>query len=173
MNVHTYIGEIRMFGGDFAPPGWALCDGRLLTISDNESLFVRIGTYFGGDGFETFGLPDMRGRVPVHPGNEAEALSIGFGQPMGAEQVTLRAANLPAHSHDMMASNASATVATPKDNFLAKPGVKSYVMSDKDNPGVTMNAKSIGATGDPACIAPTIQASLSVNFIIALDGQPY
>lgn len=170
MNVHTYIGEIRMFSGDFAPPGWALCDGRLLSIADNESLFVRIGTYFGGDGAETFGLPDMRGRVPVHPGNEAGALSIGFAQPSGFEQVTLQAANLPAHNHTMKASIGSATAQTPSGNFPAMGTAKSYIAAGAP---AKMNAKSIGITGDSACVAPTIQASLSVNFIIALDGQPY
>src|SRR6185295_19254182 len=97
--AQPYVGEIRMFAGNFAPAGWMLCDGQLMPISENEVLFTLIGTTYGGDGQSTFALPDLRGRLPIHQGD-------GFvtGESGGAEEVTLTVQQLPAHSHPILAS---------------------------------------------------------------------
>ena len=99
--AQPYVGEIRMFAGNFAPAGWMFCEGQLLPISENETLFQLIGTTYGGDGQSTFALPDLRGRLPIHPGN-------GFTMPTagGAEAITLTINQIPAHSHPLLASTA-------------------------------------------------------------------
>src|SRR6185295_12067461 len=95
-----YIGEIRMFGGSFAPAGWAFCDGATIPISENDTLFTLIGTTYGGDGQETFGIPDLQGRTPVHQGS-----GFTIGEKGGVESVTLSTTQIPAHSHPLLASN--------------------------------------------------------------------
>ena len=102
--AQPYVGELRLFAGNFAPAGWMFCDGQLLPISENEALFQLIGTTYGGDGQSTFALPDLRGRIPIHQGN-------GFivGESGGTEQVTLTASQLPTHTHSLRASSAAAS----------------------------------------------------------------
>src|SRR5215207_1244432 len=106
--AQPYVGEIRMFAGNFAPAGWMFCAGQLLPISENETLFQLIGTSYGGDGQETFALPDLRGRLPIHQGNGFILAETG-----GVEQVTLTTQQIPAHAHPLLASNASANSAIP------------------------------------------------------------
>ena len=109
-----YVGEIRMFGGNFAPDGWMNCEGQLLPIAENETLFQLIGTMYGGDGQTTFGLPDLRGRVPLHAGAGTGLTPRTLAQLGGAETVTLSTAQMPAHNHAVLASsNAASTNATP------------------------------------------------------------
>src|SRR5512143_3908889 len=96
---NPFIGEIRMFGGNFAPAGWAFCDGSLLPISENDALFTLIGTTYGGDGQTTFALPDLRGRLPVHMGTGAGLSSFVIGEAGGVETVTLTTSQMPGHSH--------------------------------------------------------------------------
>ncbi|MFC6663460.1 phage tail protein [Deinococcus multiflagellatus] len=103
-----YLGEIRMFGGNFAPLGWALCQGQLLPISENDALFTLIGTIYGGDGQSTFALPDLRGRLPVHMGTMPGGTPMALGQLTGTETVTLTAAQMPAHAHPLQASTLTA-----------------------------------------------------------------
>src|SRR4026209_2501627 len=98
-----YVGEIRMFGGNFPPSGWAFCNGALLPISENETLFVLIGTTYGGDGQETFALPDLRGRIPIHQGNGFILAETG-----GVESVTLTINQIPAHTHPLIATTSVA-----------------------------------------------------------------
>ncbi len=177
MNVHTYLGEIRMWSGDKAPgPDWAICDGRLLNINDYHYLYSVIGNIYGGDGEHTFALPDLRGRIPVNinPGKDPNTVQIGIGQQIGAESFTLSAANIPTHKHTMMASNAKGTMKTVGDTFLANTGdLQAYAISTKDpDPNrLQMGAKAVSSTGGPTQIS-IVQPSLSINFIIALDGQP-
>src|ERR1700742_2106971 len=103
---NPYIGEIRMFGGSFAPVGWALCNGQLMPISENETLFNLIGTTFGGDGQETFAMPDLQGRIPIHAGQGPEITQpYQWGEPGGVESVTLAVQQLPSHNHSWIASN--------------------------------------------------------------------
>ncbi len=104
-----YIGELRLFGGNFAPLGWALCNGQLLSISQNASLYQLIGTTYGGDGVNTFGLPNLQGRFPVHQGQGNGLQNYVLGQMAGSETVTLLANQLPAHNHGAVGSNGNAT----------------------------------------------------------------
>src|SRR5512139_1762812 len=112
--AQPYVGEIRMFGGNFAPAGWMFCDGQLLSISENETLFQLIGTTYGGDGQSTFALPDLRGRIPIHMGNGFIQAETG-----GAEEITLTVQQIPAHSHPMLASNQPGDQISPAGNVLA------------------------------------------------------
>src|SRR2546423_10856686 len=106
--AQPYVGEIRMFAGNFAPAGWMFCEGQLLPISENETLFNLIGTTYGGDGQSTFGLPDLRGRIPIHFGNGFTLAETG-----GAEEITLTVQQIPAHSHPFLATNNTATGVVP------------------------------------------------------------
>src|SRR4029453_15268670 len=112
--AQPYVGEIRMFGGNFAPAGWMFCDGQLLPISENETLFQLIGTTYGGDGESTFALPDLQGRLPIHQGNGFIQAETG-----GVETVTLTVAQIPAHSHPPLGSAATATSQLPTSSVLA------------------------------------------------------
>src|SRR5215471_8677345 len=109
-----YVGEIRMFGGNYAPAGWALCQGQTLPISENDVLFTLIGTTYGGDGQNTFNLPDLRGRLPVHQGS-----GFVLGQMAGAEQVALTTSQVPGHTHQLLAANVTGNQITPGGNFPA------------------------------------------------------
>src|SRR3954467_12881991 len=113
--AQPYVGEIRMFAGNFAPAGWSFCEGQLLPISENETLFQLIGTTYGGDGQETFALPDLRGRVPLHQGN-----SFILAQTGGVETVTLTVQQMASHSHPMVGSTNTATSATPTNVLIGK-----------------------------------------------------
>src|SRR5471030_2712424 len=110
-----YVGEIRMFGGNFAPAGWAFCDGSLVPISENDTLFNLIGTTYGGDGQQSFGLPDLRGRVPVHQG-----YIYVIGQLSGQEIVPRSASQIPVHNHPMVGSKILGNQAGPKGQYPAK-----------------------------------------------------
>jgi microcystin-dependent protein len=153
-----FIGEIRMFGGTFAPLGWAFCDGRLLPIDQNPALFTLIGTTYGGNGTTTFALPDLRGRLPLHFGS-------GFvqGQIAGTETVTLTAAQNPTHNHTVSAqTNANAN--TPA-NGVYGGGVTSIYRAA---PSSTMNGAMVRSTG--GLPHDNLMPFLVVNFIIALEG---
>ena len=110
--AQPYIGEIRMFGGNFAPLGWAFCDGQLLAIAQNDALFSLIGTTYGGDGQSTFALPDLRGRIPIHQGQGPLLTPRQIGETGGSETVTLTPAQLPTHTH-RLASGSAATLGDP------------------------------------------------------------
>src|SRR3981189_3697526 len=112
--AQPYVGEIRMFGGNFAPAGWMVCEGQLLPISENETLFQLIGTTYGGDGQSTFALPDLRGRLPMHQGGGFTLAETG-----GAEEVTITVNTMPSHTHPMLASADPATVPNPQSNVLS------------------------------------------------------
>jgi microcystin-dependent protein len=165
-----YIGEIRMFAGNFAPQGWAFCDGQLLPISEYETLFVLIGTIYGGDGQSTFALPDMRSRVPIHVGNGHDLGELG-----GTESVTLTGAQLPVHTHLLGASAsapAPATVAIditgPVPYVPASPAAKPRLYAAPGNP-VPMApnlVKPAGGSQPHNNMAPF----LGINFIISLFG---
>ena len=113
--AQPYVGEIRMFAGNFAPAGWMFCEGQLLPISENETLFQLIGTTYGGDGESTFALPDLRGRIPIHQGNGFILAETG-----GAEEITLTVNQIPAHSHPMLANSNNGSLPDPANNVVAK-----------------------------------------------------
>ena len=155
-----YVGEIRIFAGNFAPAGWMFCDGQLLPISEYETLFNLIGTTYGGDGQSTFAVPDMRGRLPIHMGS-------GFvqGQIGGAETVTLSTNQMPAHPHTVLATTNSNTASLPGGNFLAS-GPDIY---DQNKSGNTTMAPAIGSTGGSQP-HNNFQPYLCLDFIISLFG---
>jgi len=160
--AQPYVGEIRMFAGNFAPAGWMFCAGQLLPISENETLFQLIGTTYGGDGQSTFALPDLRGRIPVHQGNGFILAETG-----GAEQVTLTVSQISAHSHPLLATMTVANDQTPSQNVLAQTGTFDGYQS---NPGSTpMASQSIGAVGGSQPHT-NFQPYLCVDFIISLFG---
>src|SRR5687768_13401698 len=117
--AQPYVGEIRMFRGNFAPAGWLFCDGQLLPISENETLFQLIGTTYGGDGQETFGLPDLRGRVPIHQGLGPDGTTYNLGEMAGVEAVTLTTQQIPIHSHRAMGSSDTGNQPTPTNGVWA------------------------------------------------------
>lgn len=158
-----FIGEIKMGGWNFAPSGWARCDGTLLPIAQFAVLFTLIGTTYGGDGQNTFALPDLRGRIPVHPGN-----GFVLGQPGGSETVTLAGPQLPVHSHSFMASAANGTQVTPAGYLPATlPNGRAYVQG---TPATALAAGSIQHDGGEGQPHENMQPYLSVMFIIALTG---
>jgi microcystin-dependent protein len=160
--AQPYVGEIRIFAGNFAPAGWMFCEGQLLPISENETLFNLIGTTYGGDGQNTFALPDLRGRLPIHQGN-------GFiqAQTGGAETVTLTVNQTPAHTHPMVASSNNASVANPAGSVLAQtPTYTPYISGAAPNAAL---AASIGPTGGSQP-HNNFQPYLCLDFIISLFG---
>ena len=120
---NPYVGEIRMFGGNFAPVGWAFCNGQLMSISENHVLFTLIGTTYGGDGQQTFALPNLQSRLPIHMGQGAGLSPYVIGQTAGTSTVTLLTSQMPSHSHTVNVSTASASSATVTGNVPAKPTV--------------------------------------------------
>lgn len=162
--AQPYLGEIRMFGGNFAPAGWMFCEGQLLPISENEALFQVIGTSYGGDGQETFALPDLRGRLPIHQGNGFILAETG-----GAEEITLTVNQLPAHSHPLLASSALATQAAPGGSVLAQSRTAGLHLYLEDVPTVNMAPTAISSVGGSQPHT-NFQPYLCVSFIIALFG---
>ncbi|WP_435579782.1 phage tail protein [Gilvibacter sp.] len=178
--MDPFIGEIIMFAGNFAPRGWALCEGQLLPINTNTALFSILGTTYGGDGRTTFGLPDLRGRAPIGNGQGPGLTPRVLGQKSGAESTVLQAANLPPHNHTaslhVSSANASQTAATANSS-IATPGTlagRSFTPTQGFNeasPDVTMNNASVqtGNTGN-GTPANNMQPFQVVNYIIALQG---
>jgi len=157
-----YYGEIRMFGGNFAPAGWMFCEGQLLPISEYETLFNLIGTTYGGDGQSTFALPDLRGRVSVHQGNGFILAEQG-----GVEEVTLTVNQIPAHSHPLLASGDLGNQLTTTGNLLSNSqGAIPYI---EDVTTLNMSSSAITPVGGSQPHT-NFQPYLCVNFIISLFG---
>ena len=163
-----YVGEIRMFGGNYAPAGWMFCDGAQLAISENETLFILIGTTYGGDGQSTFALPDLRGRVPLHQGtNPSTGSTFTLAEQAGVETVTLTTQQIPQHSHALVATTAIGTQPNPGGNLLANSqGPQPYIQEDPDN---NLNAQTLAAAGGSQP-HENLQPFLGINFIISLFG---
>lgn len=171
--MEAYIGEIRLWAANYAPVGWAFCNGQLLDIAGNEVLFALIGTRYGGDGQVNFRLPDLRGRVPIHVGP-----GYSLGQQGGAESVTLTAANLPAHTHQVNAAADDAAVAEPEGAILARgQGISMYATAV---PTLTMHERAISDSVVPSTGQPygtprpqphqNMQPFQSLNYIICREG---
>ncbi|QND67824.1 phage tail protein [Mesorhizobium loti] len=163
-----YVGEIRMFGGNFAPAGWAFCDGSLLPISENETLFNLIGTTYGGDGQETFALPNLSGRIPIHAGQgPGMSQTYTIGEAAGVESVTLTTNQIAAHGHALMASSNTASDPNPAGNILAtSPTISAYVI-DVAGPALAGNSLTTAGGSTPH---DNFMPYLCVNFIISLFG---
>lgn len=158
-----FIGEIRMFGGNFAPAGWAFCNGAILPIDQNDALFNLIGTTYGGDGQTTFALPDLQSRIPVHVGP-----GFALGQSGGVESVTLTTSQIPAHSHVPQANNAAGTQVSPANGVWAStsPSLNNY---SNVAPSVTMDPAACGSSGGSQP-HDNMVPFLAVNFILSLFG---
>lgn len=162
-----YVGEIRMFAGNFAPSGWMFCDGSTLPISENDTLFNLIGTTYGGDGQSTFNIPNLSSRVPVHMGT-LSGVSYPIGQVAGTEQETISVATMPAHNHPLQASANTGTATPPGGNVLGVTGagISLYYEGQPNNP---MNAASVTPLGGGQP-HENVQPFLCINFIISLFG---
>ena len=162
-----FVGEIRMFAGNFAPRGWAFCDGQLLAVSQNDALFSLLGTIYGGDGRTTFGLPDLRGRLPIHAGHGPGLSERRLGAKAGEESVSLTVNQLAAHGHTAMASTAAGSQSDPDGQFLgASPNVRVFRPQD---PNAPMNAGSLTNVGGSQAHT-NVMPFLCLHFIIALVG---
>ena len=160
--AQPYVGEIRMFAGNFAPAGWMFCEGQLLPISEYETLFNLIGTTYGGDGQSTFALPDVRGRVPLHFGNGFTLAETG-----GVETVTLTVSQIPAHSHPLLATSSTATQQNVANNMLAEATLFNPYINV--NPNAPMAPQAVTSTGGSQP-HNNFQPYLCVDFIISLFG---
>jgi microcystin-dependent protein len=160
--AQPYVGEIRIFAGNFAPAGWQFCEGQLLPISEFETLFNLIGTTYGGDGQATFALPDLRGRIPIHQGNSFTLAETG-----GVETVTLTVSQIPSHSHAMLASTSTGTVNSPATAVTAaSPSVTLYTADVTDSNMAAAAVSSVGGSQPH----DNFQPYLCLDFIISLFG---
>ncbi len=162
-----YVGEIRMFAGNFPPNGWMFCEGQPLAISENDVLFQLIGTTYGGDGQETFNLPNLASRVPVHMGTGKDGQTYQIGQMAGTEQETLSIQQIPNHTHPFTGSTNTATGQLPTSNVVGKsPQVDLFI---NGTPDVSLNAQAIQPAGGSQP-HENCQPFLCINFIISLFG---
>jgi microcystin-dependent protein len=174
-----FIGQIVLFAGNFAPRGWAFCDGQLLPIAQNDALFSILGTTYGGDGRTTFGLPDLRGRVPLHPGTGPSLTMRRLGEKGGAESASLTVNQLPAHSHPVQAravarcSSKAGNADSPKGAYWAGSSEGDQAYHDTQDTELASDAVAVEAQvgnsggGQPVATMPPFQG---VHFIIALQG---
>jgi microcystin-dependent protein len=161
-----YVGEIRMFGGNFAPNGWMFCAGQLLPIAEYEVLFQLIGTTYGGDGQQTFALPDLQGRIPIHMGNQAGTTFL-IGEKAGVEEVTLNSQQIPVHNHPLLAASGFGSSPNPQGEVLAESSAATLYQSG--TPAAAMAPQAVGATGGSQPHT-NLQPYLCVDFIISLFG---
>jgi microcystin-dependent protein len=167
--AEQYLGEIRMFAGNFAISGWALCNGQLLSISQNQALFAILGTTYGGDGVNNFALPDLQGRVPIHMGQGAGLSPYVLGEETGVETVTLTASQMPVHTHLVQCNTGGGNQASPSGGLPAVESTGTSLDYSTVAGNATMNpAMNQNAGGDQP--HTNIQPVLCVNFLIALEG---
>lgn len=166
-----FVGEIRMFAGNFAPRGWAYCDGQLLAVSQNDALFSLLGTIYGGDGRTTFGLPDLRGRIPLHAGTGPGLSPRRLGAKFGIEEETVTVNQLPSHTHPLTATTSPAQEGQPQDSLLAQSSIDAYITDDVVPPPNLQNMSSQALTSVGGSQSHTnLMPYLCVHFIIALFG---
>lgn len=161
-----FVGEIRMFGGNFAPAGWAFCSGQLMPISENDVLFTLIGTTYGGDGQQTFALPDLQGRLPVHMGTGGGLSPRTIGENGGVETVTLTTQQIPTHNHVPLAVSGNGNQSTPQGGVWA--GVTTSIYTS-NAPSTAFNSTLGGSTGGNQP-HDNLMPYLAISFIISLFG---
>lgn len=170
--MEAYVGQIRLFAGDYAPDGWALCNGTVLAIANNEILYSLIGTTYGGDGITSFKLPDLRGRLPLHVGRGPQTTTdYRLGQEVGAETITITTANLPTHNHAVKASTAAATTISPLNEPLLGNTEPGFYMPKSSN-GFTpleMNGAALEAAGGGRA-HDNRMPTIAMNYIICTVG---
>src|SRR5438132_14317736 len=159
--AEPFLSEIRIMSFGFPPKGWALCDGQLLPINQNQALFSLLGITYGGDGRVNFGLPNLQGRTPLHMGN-----GFTLGERGGETSHTLNLSEMPAHTHAVMGTEDNATSSTPAGNFWAKPGQNAYANAAPDSPLNPLAVTNVGGSQPHDNMSPY----LVLNFIIALQG---
>lgn len=164
-----FIGEIRMFAGNFEPQGWAFCDGQLLAISQNDALFSLLGTIYGGDGQTTFGLPDLRGRIPIHNGTGISLSSRVLGAKVGSESVMLTINQIPAHNHDVAANNFVGNSHGNAESVAFSSGTINRVYSTNLNNPQSFSSTTIASAGGGQS-HNNLMPSLCVHFIISRFG---
>jgi microcystin-dependent protein len=162
-----FVGEIRMFAGTFAPRGWAFCDGQLLAVSQNDALFSLLGTIYGGDGRTTFGLPDLRGRLPIHAGQGPGLSNRRLGSKLGSEKETLTVNQIPSHTHAYTGTDNDAARTSPDGSFPARAVGDVYKAGTAVR--VNMNSGSLSGTGGSQSHT-NLMPFLCISFIIALFG---
>ncbi|HEX8626497.1 MAG TPA: tail fiber protein [Allosphingosinicella sp.] len=167
--AQPYIGEIRIFAGSFAPMGWMFCEGQLLPISEYDTLFAVIGTTYGGDGQETFALPDLRGRLPVHQGKGSSGTTYTIGEAAGVEEVTLTIQQMPAHSHPLLVSTASATQNAPAGSMPGNSPSMDLYRESNPNQGTNFNAQALTPRGGSQPHT-NFQPYLCMSYILSLYG---
>jgi len=165
--AQPYVGEIRMFAGNFAPAGWMFCEGQLLPISENETLFNLIGTTYGGDGQETFALPNLQSRVPIHMGKGKDGVTYVLAEQAGTESVTLTTQQIPSHTHAFLGSTTAATLTSPKDSVVATSAQVDYLTIATASVAMNSNAITPAGGSQPH---ENCQPFLCINFIISLFG---
>jgi microcystin-dependent protein len=165
--AQPYIGEIRMFAGTFAPVGWAFCDGQPMAISENEALFQLIGTTYGGDGEETFNLPNLQSRIPLHMGTGPDGTTYQIAEAAGTEQETLSIQQIPVHGHAVVVSSAAASQVSPADAFVGQSATVDLFVEDAaiSNLGASVVAPVGGSQPHT-----NLQPYLCINYIISLFG---
>ncbi len=163
-----FVGEVRIFAGNFAPRGWAFCDGQLLAVSQNDALFSLLGTIYGGDGRTTFGLPDLRGRIPIHAGTGPGMSPRRLGAKAGEEKVTVTVNQLPSHTHGMQASSDSGSVASPTGATVGRT-TNFDLYRAGGVPTADMAGAAISNVGGSRSHT-NLQPFLCVHFIVALFG---
>ncbi len=167
--MDPFVAEIRIFPFNFAPKGWAFCDGQILPLSQNTALFSLLGTTYGGDGKSNFALPDMQGNAPMHPG-QGPGLSLhDLGETGGSETVTLLESEIPAHSHNLVASSVPSTKSTPDANALSRIGTGGTPYKAAGSAQVTMSDQALAPAGGDQP-HNNMQPYLTLNFCIALQG---
>jgi microcystin-dependent protein len=172
--AESYLGEIRIFAGDYAPAGWAICDGRLLDVTSYHDLFTLLGTTYGGDGSTNFAIPDLRGRVPVHAGQGPGLSPYTRGQKGGVEHVELRSPEMPPHNHILYGSTAAATSTDPTGKVVAEtvapdehtPALAIYTQDAATDP-LSPQAIGVGGASRPHGNRPPY---VVLSYIIALSG---
>jgi microcystin-dependent protein len=173
MSDTPFLGGIFMFAGNFAPRGYALCQGQILAISQNTALFSILGTTYGGNGQTTFALPDLRGRAPVGQGQGPGLSSITLGEVAGTESATMLTTNMPAHNHTLACDTNPASVGAPSGNLLADSGTSQSggvpIYSNSNTPNGALNQQSIGIAGGSQPFGIR-NPYLGINYIIALQG---
>ena len=168
--MEPFIAQIMLFGGNFAPRGWAFCDGQLLPVAENTALFSLIGTTYGGDGRTTTALPNLQGRAPMHPGRGPGLTARRLGERVGTETVTLSEAQMPAHTHTARADDTIATTDTPSTTTaLARSTGGSGYQNDTSANLVDLASETLSTTGGGQAHT-NVQPYLTLNFIIALVG---
>lgn len=163
--MDPFVGEIRIFAGNFAPKNWAFCNGQILSLAQNTALFSVLGTTYGGDGRTTFALPNLQGRAPMHPGLGPGLSLHELGEAGGAETVALSSSEIPSHTHTLQVSSAVGTEMSPTGNYLAASEVRSVGYATTSD-----TAMNINSVGTAATAHNNMQPYLALNFIIALQG---